>query len=192
MCIICEGKSLENLEELQVCENVSIIPELPQSLTLLICWNCPLLTTLPELPQSLKELGCERCSFTIFPKLPQSLTNLCIWNCPLLTTLPELPQSLRVFYFYTCPLLTTLPELPQLLTYVNCEGCTSLIFIPESAVKYMSPGLYLKWRKEQTLKWFSSTTGIVYEELIRKTWHPSRIIDWCWDTEEVKWFKTLK
>ena len=51
---------------------------------------------------------------------------------------------------------------------------------------------YLMWRHEQTLKWFSSTHGIVYEDLIKKTWHPSRVVDWCWDTEEVKWFKSLK
>ena len=48
------------------------------------------------------------------------------------------------------------------------------------------------WRQVQTLKLFSSTYGIVYEDLIKQTWHPSRIINWCWDTDEVKWFKSLK
>ena len=152
---------------------------LPHSLKALDCSNCPLLTTLPELPQSLAHLVC--------------------YNCPLLTTLPELQQSLEGLLCSNCPLLTTIPELPQSLTWLDCDNCPNLIFIPESALKYISSELletinsnYLKWRQEQALNLFSSKTGLLYEDLIRKTWHPDRVVDWCWDTEEVKWFKLLK
>ena len=178
MCRICRGESLKNLRVFKVCKNVTEIIKLPQSLIYFNCNDCPLLTTLPELPQSLTHFNCGGC---------------------LLTTLPELPQSLTYLHCYNCPLLTTLPEIPKSLINLYCEKCTSLIFVPESALRFISSDLadtitnnYLKWRHQKALDFFSSKTGIIYEELIRKTWHPSRVVDWCWDIEEVKWFKTLK
>jgi hypothetical protein len=41
---------------------------------------------------------------------------------------------------------------------------------------------YYKQRKSQTIK----QTELLKEELIAKTWHPARFMDWCIDNEELK------
>jgi Leucine-rich repeat (LRR) protein len=110
---------------------LTALPELPDSLTLLNCrYND--LTTLPELPASLPELWCDHNQLTTLPELPDSLTLLnCRYND--LTTLPELPASLPELW---CDhnQLTTLPELPDSLTKLYCSSnqITTLPELPDS------------------------------------------------------------
>jgi hypothetical protein len=97
---------------------ITVLPELPDSLTLLNCrYND--LTTLPELPASLPELWCNHNQLTALPELPDSLTNLyCSSNQ--LTALPKLPDSLTELDCGTNQ-LTTLPVLPISLTKLDCS-----------------------------------------------------------------------
>ena len=46
----------------------------------------------------------------------------------------------------------------------------------------MSPLTYYKQRKIETLR----QTAKIKEELIATTWHPDRVMDWCFDDEEKK------
>ena len=107
------------------------LPELPESLTALSCWDNQL-TSLPELPESLTALSCDNNQLTSLPELPESLTELyCRGNQ--LTSLPELPESLTALYCWGNQ-LTSLPELPESLTWLHCENnqLTSLPELPES------------------------------------------------------------
>ena len=179
------------------------LPELPQSLELFVGTCMHKITSLPDLPQSLKRLDCNGCSkLTLLPDLPQSLNSLDCGHCNNLLCISKIPTSLKYIYSNYCKSLmyissnyVNIPLMPYIQMYIH--NCFSLNYVPDNFYKnndksreYIEAN-YCKWRKEQTLYWFSSTRGVVYEELIRKTWHPSRIIDWCWDTEEVKWFKSL-
>jgi Leucine-rich repeat (LRR) protein len=77
------------------------------------------LTLLPELPDSLTVLSCHTNQLTALPELPASLVGIsCSSNQ--LTTLPVLPDSLAWLY---CDgnQLTTLPELPASLTWLDCS-----------------------------------------------------------------------
>ncbi len=76
--------------------NLTSLPELPNSLTRLYCWNNNL-TSLPELPNSLTYLSCYNNNLTSLPELPNSLTDLDCKNNNL-TSLPELPNSLTKLY----------------------------------------------------------------------------------------------
>ena len=70
--------------------------ELPLPPQLMVTWlNCSAnqLTALPELPASLTVLYCYYNQLTVLPKLPDSLAKLFCGNNQL-TTLPELPASL--------------------------------------------------------------------------------------------------
>ena len=97
---------------------ITALPELPDSLTLLNCrYND--LTTLPELPTSLPELWCDHNQLVALPELPPSLAKLyCSSNQ--LTTLPELPDSLTELDF-NINQLAALPTLPTSLTTLWCR-----------------------------------------------------------------------
>ena len=72
--------------------NISNLPELPNSLTHLWCYNNNL-SNLPKLPNSLNKLWCGSNRLSCLPELPNSLTHLwCYHNN--LSVLPELPNSL--------------------------------------------------------------------------------------------------
>ena len=65
-----------------------------------ICGHNNNLSSLPELPNSLELLLCDHNNLSSLPKLPNSLTQLyCDYNC--LSSLPELPNSLtNLNYIY--------------------------------------------------------------------------------------------
>jgi len=91
--------------------NLTNLPELPESLTHLYCYNNNL-TSLPKLPKSLIKLWCFNNNSTSLPELPKSLTHLfCVNNN--LKRLPELPESLRFLHCYNNNLPIQLNKLPQ-------------------------------------------------------------------------------
>ena len=130
---------------------------LPQSLQVLNCSRCDILTHLPNnLPPSLQKLNCSECpALTHLPgKLPQSLRVLNCSECPKLTQLPDnLPQSLRVLNCHSCPMLTHLPDnLPQSLQSLHCSQCPVLTYLPgnlpqslQTLFCYNCPNLYLPY-----------------------------------------------
>jgi hypothetical protein len=66
--------------------NLTVLPELPDTLTRLYCENNQL-TVLPELPDTLTYLKCENNQLTVLPELPDTLTYLSCRNNQL-TVLP--------------------------------------------------------------------------------------------------------
>jgi hypothetical protein len=77
--------------------NLTLIPELPQSLAKLYCCDNKLLTTLPVLPYKLEGLWCCDNNLIELPELPEKLTFLqCESNN--LVELPELPVKLKELY----------------------------------------------------------------------------------------------
>ena len=97
---------------------VSVITELSK-LRLLLTLECRHnnLTTLPELPQSLRWLYCGYNKLIELPELPNKLEELfCDYNN--LTYIPELPKSLLVLQCNDNKLIE-LPDLPELLEYLD-------------------------------------------------------------------------
>jgi hypothetical protein len=72
------------------------------------------------------------------------------------------------------------------LKYLSCDNCPNLIDAPlhllSNDLKIMIEENYQRYRKQQC----SIMTNTILEELIAHTWHPNRVIDWCWDEEEKK------
>ena len=151
------------------------LPELPAGLTKLWCHN-NLLTTLPEtLPAGLTQLYCFHNLLTRLPDtLPASLTTLyCSGNQ--LTTLPEtLPAGIRELH---CDYnqLTTLPQtLPAVLTRFTCSNNNFPdIEDDESIPDYVARvnAIAEAASKERIV----ARCGLVFEELAKKVWHPSRV-----------------
>ncbi len=79
-----------------------------------------------------------------------------------------------------CTSLTHLPErLPKGFKCLDCSGCTSLIFASQRAIDKVGEEIvnrnYEEWRKQQCWNHFSIKEGIISEELIKVSCHPSRI-----------------
>ena len=77
--------------------NLSILPELPNSLIELSCSNNDLFN-LPKLPNSLTELWCNNNNLSSLPDLPNSLTHLMVNNNNL-SSLPNLPNLLQTIVY---------------------------------------------------------------------------------------------
>ena len=101
--------------------NLSVLPELPESLTILSCGSNNL-SVLPKLPESVIEIDCYKNNLSVLPELPESLIKL---NCGVnkLSFLTKLPTSLELLDCYNNKNLSILPELPESLTILSCWGC---------------------------------------------------------------------
>lgn len=109
-CIYCSFNNLTYLPE-NICNLVNL-------LHLNCCENN--LTKLPELPNTLKELDCSHNKLIILPeKLPDCLEYLnCM--CNNLTELPEiLPKKLNLLFCYSESLLKTYPKLKKYENNLN-------------------------------------------------------------------------
>ncbi len=73
--------------------NLSSLPQLPNSLEILYCGRNNL-SSLPQLPYSLTCLNCSNNNLSSLPQLPKSLKKLWCWNNNL-SSLPQLPNSLK-------------------------------------------------------------------------------------------------
>ncbi len=131
--------------------NLSTLPQLPNSLQYLWCRQNPLtsissfpsglitlnvganwLTSLPSLPPSLKYFRCDgNNQLASMPPLPPLLDSFSCANCSL-TTIPALPNNLTFFECNGNWMLSSLPTLPQTLQHLNCNntGQTSLPVLP--------------------------------------------------------------
>jgi len=96
-------------------ENLTELPELPQTLQILIC-NDNNLTQLPEtLPSNLKKLYCNGNNLNKLPEtLPDSLEILCCSNNNISQLPKELPKNLRKLYICNNN-IQILPDLPETL-----------------------------------------------------------------------------
>ena len=125
MCILCEEKEIKNIERLEVCEKVKIIPHI-QGLQKLICYSCPLITSIPHI-EGLQKLICH--------------------DCPLLTSIPHI-EGLRELNCSYCPLLTSIPHIEG-LRELNCSNCP---WINPSQERMVSLVLLQKWWKRNFAK----------------------------------------
>ena len=115
--------------------NLTKLPELPNSLTLLNCGNNKL-TELPVLPNSLIKLDCGNNKLIKLPKLPNKLTHLYCNNNNNLTELPDLPNLLEYLGCHYNKLIK-LPDLPNSLTRLMCynNNLTKLPDLPNSLIE---------------------------------------------------------
>jgi len=164
------------------------LPPLPSTLRRMVCRENPL-HCLPDLPHGFTELICSQTHIESLPTLPSTLQSLkCTKNR--LMCLPPLPNSLRTL---DCSMnrITELPSLPERLNELNCQynPIQTLPDIP-SSVSYFLCNDENEWaRKEKEtmyqhmdrVKWMSSQRRanvrcrIVKEEIMKKTWHSSRV-----------------
>lgn len=135
--------------------NLSTLPELPPSLTKLICESTSIsnitklpdgltfldcsdnnLSTLPELPSGLKYLDCSNNNISILPEFPEDLTKFyCTSNS--IINLNELPVNLTKLDI-SFNRIITLPNLPVGLTYIDCSN-NNISNLPElpDGLKYL-------------------------------------------------------
>jgi len=70
------------------------------------------------------------------------------------------------------------------------------LFVSYDCLSYNMFGYKEKQEKQKDLHYYQSLKSlslqhhaIIFEELIQKTWHPSRFMTWCLDNEELEFFK---
>ena len=98
-----------NLVELHChhCRNLSVLPELPNTLKVLWCYET-VITELPKLPNTLKVLWCYDTVITVLPELPDSLTSLWCANNKI-SILPDFPKNLDLIYIGNNPWIEPIP-----------------------------------------------------------------------------------
>ena len=99
-------------------QNLTSLPTIPESVTVLYCSNNRL-TSLPELPPSLKTLSCENNRLFALPPFPPTLEFL-FSSYNQLTSLPNLPDSMKILKCASNQ-LRSLPDLPKELTLLECS-----------------------------------------------------------------------
>jgi hypothetical protein len=76
---------------------------------------------------------------------------------------------------------------------IEFHNCPNLICIPEYLInedyRYNNEIYtnYAKCAREQC----SKMVFTILEELIARTWHPSRVVDWCWDEDEKRFMNDI-
>lgn len=84
------------IERLKCRGNFEKLPPLPDSLKILLCYECTYLKKLPKLPEGLRILNCSGCSnLKKMPELPNSLQELICNSCVNLKSLPDFPANLK-------------------------------------------------------------------------------------------------
>jgi len=167
--------------------NLTELPHnLPANLQYLRC-DYNNLTTLPNnLPANLKELYCNDTRITSLPDtLPESLEILSC-NFTLLTFLPEtLPANLKGLYC-NCTQLDSLPDkLPR--HFVNPVWSYGLwcykTNLPDKRQNESMLDYYTRIKRKERERVVERVRAIK-EDLMAKTWHTSRVIDWCGENFE--------
>ncbi len=199
-------KELVNLKKL-TCVNCWRLTEIPKELvklTELICKYCGNLKVIPKELVNLVVLYCQECPNLLrIPKEFTKLETLILQTCDLITHIPRAicvdNDNLKVFTVINNPSLTVIPydeNKPYAVKYdIHFHNNQNVIFAPVYSMRYMEDRKqvelnyqrYLQYSKEQCAKMVST----ILEELIAKTWHPSRMVDWCWDEEEKKFMSGI-
>jgi uncharacterized repeat protein (TIGR01451 family) len=118
----------KNLLEMNCGNNqLTSLPDLPDSLEYLSCSDNSQLISLPPFPPNLKYILVFGCAITNLPALPDSL-ELLFCQDNQISNLPVLPNALKVF---SCGFnqLTNLPALPDSLEVLHCSN-NQLVNLP--------------------------------------------------------------
>ena len=117
-----------NLEYLDISSNdLTEIPELPPSITMLSCGNNNL-TSLPELPAGLLFLNINNNNFTVVPNLPPNIKELII-SCNELRVIENLPNTLKKLCVSSNN-IEHMDNLPTELIELSCT-CNSMLTISQ-------------------------------------------------------------
>jgi hypothetical protein len=170
------------------------LEKIPRELISLVeidCFNCPELAVIPIELVNLKNL---RCVYSKVREIPKELINLETLDCSRssLFNYDGIPKELVNLKIIDCShtCIITIPLIKS-LERITCYGCnnltlvsTHLIYVPQ----WLKPTIetnYQTYRKKRC----SLLVNTILEELIQRTWHPSRMIDWCWDEDEKLFMK---
>jgi hypothetical protein len=172
---------------------ITHIPKEFVNLKELYCANCTEIKEIPKEFVNLKILNCSGCiNLVEIPNLI-NLTELCCLNCPSLIEIHDLRKNSKFWSFIHKYIITIYK------VRFDCN-CTRLTFIPTHFID--SDHLYNNNDKSFMIKFIEDNCqthrqqcckrllDTIFEELIARTWHPSRVIDWCWDEDEKKFMNT--
>jgi hypothetical protein len=159
------------------------LPNIPSSLSVLNLCSTYILS-LPPLSQRLEYMNVSNSRIQRLPTLPSSLTELYLENTPV-RYLPEpLPPTLLILHCKKTP-LEECPPLPQSCKYYLFDSPLSKELIGccshEDCLLALS-----KHRRKKSKERQQQRCQHVKEELMAKTWHSKRMIQWCFDMEEQK------
>jgi hypothetical protein len=149
------------------------------------------LTQIPEELVNLKYLDCSKCF--LLTQIPE-LVNLKYFNCSNCCKIKEIPfkfDKLTELIIYNCPGIITIPNYKN-LQQLQCSNCFSLVFAPEHLIKdtnviNLIKSNYESYRKKQC----ANLVYNILEELVQRTWEPSRAMNWCWDEDEKKFMSEM-
>ena len=117
-------ENCRNLVRLTIRTNTDSLPQLPNNLEELICFNCSTLKTLPNNLQKLKKLAIIFSAIETLPENLQSLEELTCTNCP---NLQELPNNLQSLEKLTCTNCLNLQALPNNLQNLKSLECSRIV-----------------------------------------------------------------
>jgi Leucine-rich repeat (LRR) protein len=157
---------------------ITELPKLPPILTILSCAN----TNIRKLPKSLPvELRVLNVSYTRINYLrAEGFANTRIYQMQTHAyTCDRFPESIKYIHF-THPdfQILDLPPLAETTITFNYEGDNIIINPKDSTDIVQYTHLKHAERKKQMMR-VKARTRQLKEELIMKTWHPSRVEDWC-------------
>ena len=204
--------TLIELEELWCddCVSLTHIPKELVNLELISCRNCSLITHIPIELVKLEELRCSNCPLITLPDIPKisnksNMIDKVLSHLGFQTRISS-QIDLKALDCVDCPSITHIPKGYTHLKYLDvsgtniteiheglvdttdfwCEDCPNLICTPDHILddeaKNMVESNLQQYRKKECKKFVYN----ILEELIQRTWEPTRAIDWCWDEEEKK------
>jgi Leucine-rich repeat (LRR) protein len=200
----CMHMKLESLPELPSTltwldcsyNRLRLLPRLPTSLQHVDC-SYNRITELPALPAKLLHFDCSENTIAELPHLPIGLRKLdCSKNH--LSELPRIPAGLRMLNFSRNP-INKFPYIydPSISVLISKSHHPYLSQLPVELVpetgdeelgEYFENGDYsenellehvLEIQRLQELREIRQIMPKIKEELMIKTWHPSRVEAWC-------------
>ena len=170
MCIVCEGKNIEGLEELDCseCLNVTSIPNIV-GLKQLWCSGCSNLTTIPVI-NGLKVLNCSFCpNITTIPVI----AGLKVLNCSFCLNIKTIPNinGLEELFCYGCLNVTTIPNISK-LKYLKPSDCP---WLPQNPDNKITLGLKLQSWIRKNYRYFVFKRWIKSQEGREFLYDPKRI-----------------
>ncbi len=154
-----------------------------------IFMNSNRIAEIKNLPYGLTHLKCDNCYFDMnatfdFPPCLEilSLKNMDIWYEDFLNLLQKLPPTLKRLDISSTRFRTEwIPLLPKNLAWldVSSTDIETYPFVNENTKVY-----YTNTPFNNKITQKKNQVKILKEDLMMKTWHPSRLMNWCFDEEE--------
>lgn len=151
------------------------LPPIPESVTMMLIRDMHL-DALPPLPSSLRYLMLSGVWIQCLPTLPDSLRGLCLMDCTI-QLLPRMSFLLR----WNQPGLLVIRNCRHLLiSHDDDDLCL------RDSFRYAESWDHWWAEQKQVKKRTAARCAAIKEELMAVTWHPTRFLTWCVDTEELR------